>query len=1392
MRHRRRVRDRPAVLLSAISLLVGNLVTSTYAQETPLTSVKVSSRLPNGVTIDLPPVTGSSPLRHYAHYRFAASGTYIWNTSNLANVADSECTHYSPVGGLSDPTWQRDRFGVLTTNDLTDDLQDLYVAGRQVDWAATIADETGCNSEDHTYQFSFASTEFPSDPVSGARKVNLRIYDSNYADNADPAVESITVKIFPGVERQKGPNDIFIETVTVDSRDPRGGSTLAALVAGEQYKFVARGVYSYSSSLPGWLADAECSVTGKGDPNVPEDVVWKPQRSWIATDTTDYLDLTVNSREVAWQPLFDSGTGCNDQDHTYRHHFTPKTTGRVNFAIQHYHFGFNAGSLSVDVYLVRAPDSPPPNPVDVGDAGVGQPAKDPSSEPPLAVVNVSAKSPNGKEVDLPGVLNPDGTVGYFPFYRLEVGGTYIWDYTNLNHQADAECSRYLSDPTWQQNRFGLSKAVEQGSRDVSQDPFDLYVNRAPVDWKALTPDAFGCNTKNHTYDHLLPLTASRKVRLSVYEPFFSHTRTADTQNVSDADPANDYSFTVKIFAGPEPRSGPNDVLIERVRVDSSKPSGASTLSALVAGQLYRLVVGGMYAYDWRTPGTSVADAECAIRTGDPTWRAKRSWAPAVPDTPGDDLLDLFIDGEQVDWSPLFDTGGGCNTSDHTYRLFFQPKKTAPATFVVRHTVHAFAAGLLDVDVFLVRGEAAPTAPTVPVDEDAKKTLFPSSEPSTETPLEIIKVPAGKSAGAFSQKNWQTGRFYRMEVSGQYLWDFRVSGNRADAECTQFAVTNGTADTTWQAKRFPGGNIAGIRPDAMSDPFDLYVDGSQVDWEPLSPDPISPKCNSTNNTYQFVYSPTLDKIAGTSSALNFRVHDPFFGNAFAGGELVVKIFTGAVPKAGPNDVLVETVQVDSSKPDGASTLSLLAGGQQYRFVADGRYLYDYRTRGAEADAECSITPADPAWRGQRSWAPVVPDTPGDDLLDLFVNGSAVAWTPLLDTGGGCNAKDHTYELNFRPGATTRVNFRIRHTVYSYDFGVIKVEVYLVRSPGTPDAPGAGTGTGTGTQLFASREPSKGIPMAVATVSARPARESEIALPAFLDPQGNRRYYPYYRFEVSGTYVWDFSRSNRLADAECSTDAGDPSWRSNRFPFGNPQSPTLDLGSDPLDLYVDGSQVDWEPLAQDFDSIKCNSKNHTYELTYRNDLAPTAGRSVKFRVHDPIFNNQLTQDTNADFSLTVKIFSGAEPVNAPTDVLVDSVRVDSRKPEGASSLPLIAGQRYRFVVGGIYTYDFRTEGNTADAECSSTGVDQVWRARRSWQTSSGQISEGVELLDLLVNRGQVDWVPLFDVAGTGCNTQDHTYRHFFRPRRSEPVEFRVHETFHGFSDGVVTVSVYLSRS
>lgn len=254
---------------------------------------------------------------------------------------------------------------------------------------------------------------------------------------------------------------------------------------------------------------------------------------------------------------------------------------------------------------------------------------------------------------------------------------------------------------------------------------------------------------------------------------------------------------------------------------------------------------------------------------------------------------------------------------------------------------------------------------------------------------------------------------------------------------------------------------------------------------------------------------------------------------------------------------------------------------------------------------------------------------------------------------------------------------------------------------------------------------------------------------------------YRIDVSGRY--DYFATKDVADAECSTHRSErvtkpfglpvdvqvsqPGWQRYRyavygldFPVSMPFAAlTTDLwdpdpSDDPLDLIVDGRNVEWIPAvppSPDSGTVTqppfgC-SPSHDYFAYF----VPPATRPVNFRVFDLY---------NADNfgSLTVRIsFVDGPFLDEGTVGHQETVVLDSRNPVGATTTAdLEAGTSHLLVAHGLFHYDILKgfdRGWLADAACSRTGPDPVYERDR-WSEL------GENLLEVHAGGLPLPWRPI----------------------------------------------------
>jgi hypothetical protein len=247
---------------------------------------------------------------------------------------------------------------------------------------------------------------------------------------------------------------------------------------------------------------------------------------------------------------------------------------------------------------------------------------------------------------------------------------------------------------------------------------------------------------------------------------------------------------------------------------------------------------------------------------------------------------------------------------------------------------------------------------------------------------------------------------------------------------------------------------------------------------------------------------------------------------------------------------------------------------------------------------------------------------------------------------------------------------------------------------------------------------------------------------------------YLIEAAGTWKWG-TRLHQVADAECSDAPHDGTWRRDRSVHS--MQPT----SDHLDLYVDGNDLAADPDTDTGDG--CDTANHTYRWTY----TPTRTGRVTFASWDP---TTLADNSGA---LTIRVIA-----SSPVDQMTWSV--PAAAGAGVTSPgALAANETYVVTVSGTVATG---GGVIADAACSTTPTDQVWRRTRVADAAS----PGAERLDVLVDKQATTLTALTDSNGSSCDVTGHVYRAFLRPGVTRPINVRVDDLAPQDNTGALTVT------
>lgn len=282
--------------------------------------------------------------------------------------------------------------------------------------------------------------------------------------------------------------------------------------------------------------------------------------------------------------------------------------------------------------------------------------------------------------------------------------------------------------------------------------------------------------------------------------------------------------------------------VDELTVFASDASGTDSIS-LDAGTTYLVEVSGKYTYGALQEGNGEADAECHnLLNGTPLLRNLLDLFF------GAGTLDLFIDGEDVEWDPESPSPTGCDDpltgGSNAYTTTFTPSETGPVNFAVFDpNFYGDNQGSLEVKIF----EAAPAEPE-PVLVPVSHVLVDSSDPE----------------GAQTQAPLSAQQTYLLEARGTY--NYHKSGDVADAECSVTAD-----DPTWIPARF--GDLNG------ENWLDLLVNDQGVTWTPVNEE--DPGCSSTDHVYRVEHTPAESGFA------TFRVNDSFYGDNE--GTLQVTVF-----------------------------------------------------------------------------------------------------------------------------------------------------------------------------------------------------------------------------------------------------------------------------------------------------------------------------------------------------------------------------------------------------------------------------------------------------------------------------------------------------------------------
>jgi hypothetical protein len=338
--------------------------------------------------------------------------------------------------------------------------------------------------------------------------------------------------------------------------------------------------------------------------------------------------------------------------------------------------------------------------------------------------------------------------------------------------------------------------------------------------------------------------------------------------------------------------------------------------------------------------------------------------------PTADHLDLYVDG--VDLLSNADHGRDCDTTNHVYRWMYTPTRSGRVTFVLWDpSTRTDNAGTLTIKVI------------------------------KSAPADLLewRVAGNYATGGTSPGALEAGQTYTATISGVVN---AGNGVLSDAECTAT-----TADPVWRRQRAV----------LDGDDFDVLVDRDDIRWEPAAQQDPDEACDSVTHTYTTTLRPQETR------PVNIRVGDRApSGNT---GSLQVRI-ERVIPIEGP-----ETVEVDSASADGATTARVYPAGQTVTIRVQGTYEI---APGISADAECSVTTADPYWRSSRT---ELISTGGQPLGDLTVNGQLWDWWTA--SGSRCDRDGHSYTQRLTPTTTGPITLAVADEQHADNAGTLSVTV-----------------------------------------------------------------------------------------------------------------------------------------------------------------------------------------------------------------------------------------------------------------------------------------------------------------------------------------------------------------
>jgi hypothetical protein len=426
-------------------------------------------------------------------------------------------------------------------------------------------------------------------------------------------------------------------TVTLS---PKGAvkTTGFKLRRGYGYTVTAAGVFGYGH--PSQVADASCRWS-------PTTHTWTPYPGSAELRTHGSLNLLVNGRRI-------SASTCKPT-HVYATTVKQNKTGPLKLQVANTPAGVS-GSLRVLVSRTGTNVSTGlPAPPSMAAAPVASAAKDGTG---LVAETVAVPASSG-------TVSSSQAVEQGASYRITVDGT---AHLGQGVQTDGRCLS-VGGTWWPQASLDRWQPGQSHGR--------LYVDGVPLDLAA-TSGGPVCSSRSHTATY----TATRNGRLdlALWDPL---ARTDDSGQVSVlvqrlTPVATPTAATAQAVAATTPWTQRGDTLT----VHASAPAGTLSTMKVKTGQKVTMVVRGTH-----TSGGAQADAACVTTAS--------GWAPTEPSVLlGQELLELWVDGQRVAWRPVAGTSA-CAT-DHAYTATFIATKNGPLRFAVLDLDHRDDAGALTV------------------------------------------------------------------------------------------------------------------------------------------------------------------------------------------------------------------------------------------------------------------------------------------------------------------------------------------------------------------------------------------------------------------------------------------------------------------------------------------------------------------------------------------------------------------------------------------------------------------------------------------------------------------------------------------------------------------------